>query len=222
MPENHACVGYALALPPRQYTTTSESHTTYAMGWTTASVSKREFISFLVGAALVWFVGASMLLGLLAFSSYALIINSALFVLAFLGHEYAHKLAAARNGLWAEFRLNSFGVVLTGLSVILPIKFVAPGAVVLGGYGDRRTLGLVGAWGPAVNLAISTALLPIILLLGAWVLLPSYYINSFIATFNLIPLAILDGKKVYDWSPAVWVSMFVYSLAHVALAYLFL
>jgi Zn-dependent protease len=113
------------------------------------------------------------------------------------------------------------GAILTGLSIILPIKFVAPGAVMLGGVGDDRTLGFVAAAGPLVNILMSAVLLPLVFVpqgLSVWY--PAFYVSSFIAVFNLIPVAILDGKKIFDWSRAVWGAMFGVSLLFLAIAWL--
>ena len=217
LPESHACTKYAYALPPRQYTTTNQGNTSFFPSFG-EQPSGKEGIHFAIGAALVWLVGVSLLLGYFS-DAFALIVNSILFVVAFLGHEYAHKIAAHNFGLWAEFRLNAFGALLTGLSIILPIKFVAPGAVMLGGFSDQKTLGVVAASGPVVNIAMSAALLPLIFLPSGAYLYPAFYVSSFIAVFNLIPVAILDGKKVFDWSKAIWAAMFAISVVFLAIAW---
>ena len=36
------------------------------------------------------------------------------------------------------------------------------------------------------------------------IILLGFTINSFLAFFNLIPVAILDGAKVIKWSPVLW------------------
>jgi Zn-dependent protease len=217
LPENHACVKYAYALPPKQYTTTNQGDTTFIPGLGGQISSQREAVSFAIGAALVWLVGISLLGFVL--DNTAILINSVLFVFAFLGHEYSHKLAAHHFGLWAEFRLNLLGAVLTGISIILPIKFVAPGAAMLGGYSDDRTLGLVAVSGPLVNILMSVVLLPFVFTSSGSYLWPAFYVSSFIAVFNLIPVAILDGKKVFDWSKGVWALMFAISVVFLAVAW---
>ena len=111
------------------------------------------------------------------------------------------------------------GAILTALSVISPFKLVAPGAVVLGGYGDRRVLGVVGSWGPLLNLAMSTIMAPIVFLVPyGYLIWPAYYINTFIAVFNLVPISVLDGKKVFDWNKVVWAAMISYSILHLIIA----
>jgi len=218
LPENHACTKYAYAYPPRQYTATDEGNTSYFPNYGGTSPFSREIVAFAIGAVLVWLVGIS-LLGFLP-TNFGLLINSILFVIAFLGHEYAHKTAARYYGLWAEFRLNAFGAILTGLSILLPIKFIAPGAVMLGGYSDQRTLGVVAAFGPLVNILMSALLLPLVFLSSGGYLWPAFYVSSFISVFNLVPVAILDGKKIFDWSKPVWALMFVVSAAFLAIAWI--
>jgi len=48
-------------------------------------------------------------------------------LLGFILHELAHKYVAQGYGLWAEFRLNMTGLLLTAISIVSPIKFIAPG-----------------------------------------------------------------------------------------------
>ena len=34
-----------------------------------------------------------------------------------------------------------------------------------------------------------------------------FSVNAFLALFNLLPIAVFDGKKVFDWNPIIWVVM---------------
>ncbi len=72
-----------------------------------------------------------------------------------------------------------------------------------------------------MNIIMSLVMLPIILS-GNSIILPAFYLNSFIVVFNLIPLSILDGKKVFDWNKLVWSASFIYSLAILVIASMFL
>ena len=58
---------------------------------------------------------------------------AAIMTVSFLAHEIAHKVMAQKEGLWAEFRLTTWGAVLTFVSVFLPFKMIAPGAMMIGG-----------------------------------------------------------------------------------------
>jgi Zn-dependent protease len=44
-------------------------------------------------------------------------------------------------------------------------------------------------------------------------------INAMFAFFNLLPVSILDGKKVLAWNPIVFGALFVLSLVMILLSY---
>lgn len=66
----------------------------------------------------------------------------AIFVCAFLVHEFAHKFLAQYYGSWAEFRAQTWGLIITAISALpfMPFKFIAPGAVMVGLF-DRKKFG---------------------------------------------------------------------------------
>jgi Zn-dependent protease len=217
LPESHACPMYAIARPPRSsYVISGSTSYDYSPRLKPGKIGRKEATSFLIGAVLVWLVGFEILISF----SYpaqlyqeALLVNSILFVAAFLLHEYAHKLVANFSGLWAEFRLNMIGVLLTALSIFTPFfKIISPGVTMISGVADTKTLGKIAIWGPVVNIIMSLALLPVLFLPKGSILLPSFYLNGFIAVFNLLPIGILDGKKVFDYSKLIWTASFAYSL----------
>jgi Zn-dependent protease len=131
----------------------------------------------------------------------------AIFLSAFLVHELAHKFLAQFYGSWAEFRAQMYGLIVTAISAlpIMPFKFIAPGAVMVG-ISDRNRFGRVAFIGPLTNLVMGFALLA----------LSSYYypyypylaagasFNGWIAIFNLMPFGMLDGQKIFDWNKVVW------------------
>ena len=91
----------------------------------------------------------------------------------------------------------------------MPLKFIAPGAVMVGPIRADR-LGKVAWIGPLTNLAMGMGfvatfylatglgLQPGIFALGVW-------FNAWIAVFNLIPFMGLDGAKILSWSKLAWV-----------------
>jgi Zn-dependent protease len=170
----------------------------------------------LVGIALVIAAGISFFLNK-PFSIAGLILATILFATGFILHELAHKYVAQEYGLWAEFRLNLTGVLLTALSVFSPLKFIAPGAVVISGLPDRDKMGRTALAGPIVNIIIAIVLLAVMPALGSTsifqAVLAGAAINSFLAVFNLIPFAIFDGRKVYVWNRRFWAVTFVIALA---------
>ena len=58
---------------------------------------------------------------------------AAIMTASMLTHEFAHKTMAQKNGLWAEFRLTTWGVALTFVSIFLPFRMISPGAMMIAG-----------------------------------------------------------------------------------------
>ena len=137
--------------------------------------------------------------------------------MGFILHELAHKYVAQGYGLWAEFRINMTGLLLTALSMVSPIKFIAPGAVMIAGFADKNRMGRTAFAGPLVNIVITSVLLILLPALSSPALyqaiLAGAAINAFLAVFNLIPFAVFDGQKVYTWDKRYWAALFAISLA---------
>ena len=136
---------------------------------------------------------------------------------SFLIHEMSHKFTAQKNGLWAEFRMTTWGAVITLISVFTPIRLISPGAVMIAGPARLEEIGKISIAGPATNISLSLIFLGV-----AYAPIPySFYVlfmwiasfNAFIAVFNLIPFGILDGFKIYSWNKKVWVLAFAVSAA---------
>jgi Zn-dependent protease len=144
--------------------------------------------------------------------------------IGFIAHEMAHKWMAIRYGAAARFVLWPQGLLLMFLLALLPFKFIfaATGAVyIFKPYISKKENGIISAAGPAMNLALCVVFLAVLLVAPALKisLIPiisaicrfGIQINSFLALFNLIPFAILDGKKVKDWNWQIWVGLVVIS-----------
>jgi Zn-dependent protease len=172
----------------------------------------------MVGTGVVTAAGISFFLGdPFAVGLVGLVLASILFSLGFILHELAHKYVAQGYGLWAEFRLSMMGLLLTAISIVSPLKFIAPGAVVISGFADRDRMGRTAFAGPVVNVVIAAALLIAMPLFGnsaiSIALLAGAAINAFLALFNMIPFSVFDGLKVYRWSKRYWIVLFLASLA---------
>ncbi len=177
-----------------------------------------EWLHVLVGALLVLAAGLSWLYSA-QLSALGLALDGSLFVLAFLVHEMAHKFSAIHYGYHAEFRLQTWGAVLTAISVVIPFfKIIAPGATVIYGPDDRYLMGRTAAWGPATNIAMGAVEMALSYAIPSlqYYLSVAAYVNAFIAFFNLIPLGILDGLKVLRWRKSVWGLMFLVSIIMLA------
>lgn len=177
------------------------------------SFSKTEIKHLGVGTLLVTLVGLSLTRSLIPnFVSFSLAL---LFALSFLLHEVAHKLTAQKYGLWSEFRLIPFGVVLTIASIIFPFKIIAPGTVIITGKTTTSTIGKTAFSGPLTNILLGYTLLilsitvsnPIISEILNW----GAYVNAILAIFNLIPFGILDGQKIISWNIKIWAVAITFS-----------
>ena len=134
--------------------------------------------------------------------------------LAFILHELAHKFAAQRLGMWAEFRLSTMGLLFTFLSFVLlqtsvlPLMIIAPGAVMIAGLLNWNEYGKISIAGPATNIAQAVIYLVVYLASpdSLWGFLAFYgiEINAFLALFNLIPFGMFDGMKIFKWDKRVW------------------
>jgi Zn-dependent protease len=231
LPENHECPEYwrvrarrekppeafptGRTAPSYQYTVTVTPPGIGKVGW----FSSTELKHLLLGLLLTLAIGFSWPL-YVNFGLYGqpdvLTMMALAFAFSFMIHEVAHKTTAQRYGLWAEFRITTFGAMITLLSIISPIKLISPGAVMVGGAADKKTIGKVSIAGPLTNVALAGLFLALLAILPRSgfdeAFLFGLLMNSFIALFNLIPFGILDGAKILAWNKAVWALAFAASL----------
>jgi Zn-dependent protease len=152
--------------------------------------------------------------------------------IGFILHEMAHKFAAIHYGYWAEFRKDDVMLLIAVvMAALVGFVFAAPGATVIyPGAHDSRGIsrkenGIISAAGPAVNLLLCIPFAALFVLAGglsstgtgnlllAAVGLAGIQINAMIATFNLLPISILDGNKVMAWSFPVFILLIGASVA---------
>jgi len=144
--------------------------------------------------------------------------------LGFILHELAHKLVAMHYGYWAEYKTWLPGLFIALISSLFGFIFAAPGAVhIYGQYITDRENGIISLSGPLTNIFLSLIFLVIGLtinglsvglfnpiMINSWanIILKTcvlgFSINAFLALFNLIPLSILDGAKIFRWDPLIW------------------
>ena len=145
--------------------------------------------------------------------------------LGFVLHELAHKFVAVRYGFYAEFRIWFEGLIFAVITAILiKLAFVAPGAVYIHGNNiSREQNGKISLAGPLVNIVLALIFLGLTPYINynatdIWgfvisnLLYFGFFINSYLAAFNLIPFSILDGAKVFRWNPLIWGITFVFSV----------
>ena len=83
-------------------------------------------------------------------------------------------------------------------------------------------MGKVSLAGPAVNIFLSAVLFGGALVPSPFseVLLLAAFLNGFMAVFNLIPIGVLDGFKIFSWNKKIWTTMFAVSVALAVVIYL--
>lgn len=140
----------------------------------------------------------------------AFIISLLTIGIGFLFHELAHKFMAQRYGCFAEFRSFDKMLILALIFSFFGFIFAAPGAVMIRGHLTRHQTGRISAAGPGMNILVSLLFLPLALSsVGIWQAIGKYgfIINAWLALFNMIPFAMFDGVKIWDWNRAVYVLM---------------
>ncbi|TRO52467.1 hypothetical protein E2P61_03660 [Candidatus Bathyarchaeota archaeon] len=227
LPENHDCPRIDLARAQRQEEavivqgpSSYEYRVTYGIPRRTKGriyFSPKEVKHLSLGTLLV--IGISLSFGFSSFGqpNWAFIFSAlaAIITLSFFTHEIAHKITAQRRGLWAEFRLTLWGAILTCISILLPFKIISPGAVMISGPASMDEIGKISIAGPLTNLIFSTVFLGLTVVPSpySWIFAVGAFFNGYIAVFNLIPMGILDGFKIFNWNKTVWASIFAVSVA---------
>jgi Zn-dependent protease len=240
LPENHACPKLNEARTQHQQQVMNpQTYGSYSYSYVYGKdpykrqyrvrFSQKELKHVLIAAALVVGIGFSMALyGFWWWTWDVMAVFAAAMTVSFLAHEMGHKVFAQKAGMWAEFRLTTWGAVLTLASVFLPFKMIAPGAMMIGGsMPSAKDMMKISIAGVIINLAFSG------LFLGLAFAMPfnaaffvmflfSAYINAFMAVFNLIPFGVLDGYKIFSLNKAVWAAAFVPAVILTIATYLYM
>ena len=136
----------------------------------------------------------------------------------FIGHELAHKFVAQRYGWKAGFRLWPKGLLFALVIALISggrLIFAAPGAVYLVplsiGYSpsqSKREFGIVSLSGPLMNLVFVSIFLALNRISDFSILSTisfyGFFVNLFLAAFNMIPFPPLDGTKIFAWNKLIW------------------
>jgi Zn-dependent protease len=158
------------------------------------------------------------LMGFLVYFTISLVTVGVGFIL----HEMAHKFTAMRFGYWAEFRKDTqMLLIAVVLAALAGVVFAAPGATVIYGTSlTREQNGKISVVGPLTNLilcipfgflyitGVNGLLGPIGFIIG----MIGFQVNAMIAFFNMLPVSVLDGKKVLSWNIPIFAVMFLVTL----------
>lgn len=228
LPENHSCDStsrnYTFRLAPEapRRSLARVELTKFRTGSIFQMTSLKELKHLTVALSVFILIGFSMLINNIPFLLLNPMILTATIVgmiLSFLIHELAHKIVAQRMGYWAEFRLSIPGLLLTILSIVFPVKIIAPGAVrVVGLFISKDGVGKIAFAGPLTNIIQAIVYLFLLrfyayntLIAVAFLVLAS--LNLSLALFNLIPIDPMDGAKIFRWSKSVWLSSIIAVIA---------
>jgi Zn-dependent protease len=147
----------------------------------------------------------------------------------FLLHELAHKFVAMHYGYWAEYRANNMGLILAVVMAFAGFIFAAPGAVMItrssypGEFYSQDSISqekltkqfkreelYISLAGPLTNISL-VAIFFVLLVSGVfgdslWTRAANFalFINLILASFNLLPVGPLDGKKIFNSNRLVW------------------
>jgi Zn-dependent protease len=142
--------------------------------------------------------------------------------IGFVLHEMAHKFTAMKFGYWAEFRKDTqMLLIAVALAALAGIVFAAPGATVIyGGSLSREQNGKISLAGPLTNLilcipfgliyfaGVTGSLGSAGLIIGA----VGFQVNAMIAFFNMLPVSVLDGRKILSWNLPIFIALFLVTL----------
>ncbi len=153
----------------------------------------------------------------------------------FLLHELSHKYFAQKYGYKAEFRSFDEMLFLAVIMSFFGFVFAAPGAVMIfSKVFDKVKNGVISVAGPLMNIFLALVFLGLAVLIngnfnGALVMLnlpmniilqmPIWYaiivvgflVNSWLALFNMIPVWLFDGAKVFKWNKLVYFIVLIIS-----------
>lgn len=180
--------------------------------------------------SLIALIIAFSILGEKRLPGYEMVLITAIGVgTGFLLHELAHKFVAMHYGYWAEYRANNMGLILAVIMAFAGFIFAAPGAVMItrpsypeGFYSQdsisyenlikqfKREELYISLAGPMTNISL-VAIFVLLLISGIlgqslWTQAANFavFINLILASFNLLPVGPLDGKKIFDSNRLVW------------------
>ncbi|MGB2842717.1 MAG: site-2 protease family protein [Halobacteriota archaeon] len=189
--------------------------------------SETEIKHLLIAWLAISFAFTIVLRGWHNLSLFSIFIISAVTVgFAFIFHELAHKVVAQRYGAWSEFRMAPFMLLVAILTAFMGFIFAAPGAVMIfSPYLTREENGKIAIAGPMTNVALAFLFLPLFILAPPGIFKDigwfGVIINALLAVFNMIPVSVLDGRKVLAWDKRIYgvalcLAIFVFVMSVIA------
>lgn len=190
-------------------------------GTNTFYIEKDEAVQILISVIAISLALAISQGGFGLFMSFqglkALTLLLALFTLTvgtgFILHEMAHKLVAIQYGAYARFQMWTQGLLLMLALSFLGFVFAAPGAVYIYSHNiSKKENGIISVAGPVTNIVLAFVFMALAIFAPVYtsntnIWFIGFYVNSFLAFFNMLPIFPLDGSKVLAWNAVVWVAV---------------
>ena len=139
-------------------------------------------------------------------------------------HELGEKFVATKYGYEAEFKAWPLGLLIAFASSFIGMVIALPGSVFTNDDNrDDEINGRIAISGPMANMILAVLFIVIAALifpLKAYSIVftliylictVGFSVNSFLATFNLLPLYTLDGTKIMKWNAKIWIIIFAIS-----------
>jgi hypothetical protein len=211
LPEAHDCPKIELAHTPKQeidggsFTPRASSYEYSISFGQPQQIQRKVYMSLkeakhlAVAALLVVGIGFSIVIysdffGFLGWTWTMASVFALSITVSFLIHEMGHKVIAQRRGFWAEFRLTTWGAIITALSVISPIRLIAPGAVMISGPSQKKEIAKISIAGPSINIALCSVFLGASLVPSSWISL--FAIVAYIYSYNKVVWAIIFAVAI--------------------------
>lgn len=139
-------------------------------------------------------------------------------------HELGEKFVATKYGYEAEFKAWPLGLLIALASSFIGMVIALPGSVFTNDDNrDDEINGRIAIAGPMANMILAVLFIVIAALIfplktysDVFTLIylictVGFSVNSFLATFNLLPLYTLDGTKILKWNAKIWIIIFAIS-----------
>ena len=139
-------------------------------------------------------------------------------------HEFGHKFVAMKYGYRSEFKLWPIGLLIAFVTSFFGIVIsVAGEARIFADDISDEIQGRISIAGPMFNIALALIFIVIAALVYPFnvhsdifhliylICTVGFSVNSFLATFNLLPFYTLDGTKVLKWNAIYWIAAFAIS-----------
>lgn len=188
----------------------------------------KEFLDIIIASLIVtlsfgfiaiWMSGVSWV-----FSGFLV----AIILVSYLSTIIPKKLLAKRFGCTSRYMLTKLGLLLSVVTIIFPVKYLSPGMLIIPelDFISKKRSGIISAIGSIINIILGITFIALGIFLSdfslfAILMLTGAFITSQITLLRLIPLGLLPGKRILNWSWPVFTIMLVLALAIFILSILF-